>query len=128
MEVDYEHGEDSKIMFVCPLRTSFSLKTPKCDMGKATEKCYKIFNTTAKRIGSRDQIQEALAYKIFPTRTGWKLSNEDELVTLAFEFKEQASYKVPFSGWLKLIEERCNEIVGNYLVREHEDMSSTFKN
>jgi hypothetical protein len=53
---------------------------------------------------------------------------EDELVTLAFKFKEQASYKAPSAGWLKLIEERCNEIVGNYLMREHKDMSSIFKN
>jgi hypothetical protein len=54
-------------------------------------------------------------------------TKEDGLVTLAFEYKEQASYKAPSVGWLKLIEERCNEIVENYLVREHEDMSSTFK-
>jgi hypothetical protein len=55
------------------------------------------------------------------------MMKEDEPVTLAFEFKEQASYKAPYVGWLKLIEERCNWIVGNYLVSEHEDMSSTFE-
>jgi monoamine oxidase len=53
---------------------------------------------------------------------------EDELITLAFEFKEQASYKAPSVGWMKIIEDRCNEIVGNYLMREHKDMLSTFKN
>lgn len=53
-------------------------------------------------------------------------SKEGELVILTFEFKEQASYKSP-TGWLKLTEEKCNEIVGNYLIREHEDMSSTFE-
>jgi hypothetical protein len=48
-------------------------------------------------------IQEALAYNIYPTWTGWKLPNEvksedEELVTLAFDFKEQSSYKAPSVG------------------------------
>jgi hypothetical protein len=61
----------------------------------------------AKKIGTRDLIQEFLAYNAFPTQTGWKVtkvpmtskpkeSNEKEedskLVTLPFEFKEQASF------------------------------------
>jgi hypothetical protein len=29
-----------------------------------------------KKIGSRDLIQEALTYKIYPTRTRWKLPKE----------------------------------------------------
>jgi hypothetical protein len=76
-------------------------------------------------------IQEALAYNILPALTGWKLPKkvkckDGELVTLAFEFKEQSSYKAPPKGWLKLIETKCNEICGNYLTRERKDMSSTF--
>lgn len=87
-EVDSKNREDFKSMSLSPLRTSFSLKKPNCDMGEAAEKCYTIFNTIAKRIGSPDLIQEVLAYNNFPTQTGWKLSKEDELVTLSFEFKE----------------------------------------
>jgi hypothetical protein len=76
-------------------------------------------------------IQETLAYNISPTRTGWKLSKEvksrdEELVALAFDFEEQTSYKAPSTGWLRLIEKKCNEIRGNYLTREHEDLSSIF--
>jgi hypothetical protein len=76
-------------------------------------------------------IQEALAYNIFPTWIGWKLPKEvklkdDELVTLAIDFKEQYSYKSPSVGWLRLIEEKSNEICGNCLTRVHEDMSSNF--
>jgi hypothetical protein len=95
-EVDSENREHFKSMSLSPLRTSFSLKKPNYDMGETAEKCHNIFNTVAKRIGSQDLIQEALAYNIFPTRTGWKLPKEvkrkeHELVTLSFEFKEQAS-------------------------------------
>lgn len=100
VEVDSEHREEFK---------GFGLKRPKCEMNEAAEECYKIFNTVVEKIGSRDLIQEALAYNIFLTRTGWKLSKEvkskeGELVTLAFKFKEHASYKYPSTGWLKLIE------------------------
>jgi hypothetical protein len=52
-------------------------------------------------------------------------SKEGELVTVAFEFKEQASFKAPSLGWLQLVEKKCNEIARNYLVKEHEAMAST---
>jgi hypothetical protein len=54
-------------------------------------------------------------------------SKDGELVTLAFDFKGQSSYKAPSTGWMRLIEEKCNEICMNYLTREHEDMSSVFE-
>jgi hypothetical protein len=76
-------------------------------------------------------IQEALAYNIYPTRTEWKLpkevkSKDEGLVTLAFGFYEQTLYKAPLAEWIRFIGEKCNEIYGNYLTREHEDMSSIF--
>jgi hypothetical protein len=46
---------------------------------------------------------------------------------LPFEFKEQASFWAPSLGWLKFIDSRCNEIVGNYLVKEDEAMTSAFR-
>jgi hypothetical protein len=132
-EEDSKHREEFKSMLMSPLKISFGLKRSKCNMSKAAEKWYKIFNTAAEKIGSPDLIQGALAYNIFPTYTEWKLpkevkSNEGALVTLAFKFKEQASYKAPYTWWLKLIETKSNKIVGNYLAKEHEDMSSNFRN
>jgi hypothetical protein len=61
---------------------------------------YKAFNTVIRKIGTRDLVQEVLAYNIYLTRTGRRLSKEvklkdEELVTLAFDFKEQSSYKAP---------------------------------
>jgi hypothetical protein len=35
-KVDSEHHEDFKCMLMSPLRTSFDLKRPMCDMGEAT--------------------------------------------------------------------------------------------
>jgi hypothetical protein len=52
--------------------------------------------------------------------------NDEGLITLAFDFKEQSTYETPSVGWLKFVEEKCNEMCGNYLAREHEDMQSAF--
>lgn len=132
MEVDSKQRKDFKGMPMSPLKISFGLKQLMCELSEAAEECFKAFDVVVKRIGSRDLIQEALAYNIYPTQTGWKLpkevkSKDGELITLAFDFKEQSSYKTPSAGWLRLIEEKCNEICRNYLTREHEDMLSIFE-
>jgi hypothetical protein len=62
------------------------------EMNEVADECYEAFNVVVKKIGSRDLMQEALAYNIYPTRIGWKLSKEvkskdGELVTLPFVFK-----------------------------------------
>ena len=54
-------------------------------------------------------------------------SREGELVTFAFQFKEQASFQTPLSGWLKLIETKCNEIGENYLTKEDESLKYAFE-
>jgi hypothetical protein len=131
-EVHFAQRKDFKSMPMSPLKVNFGLKRLKCELSEAATECYKSFDTIVKKIGSRDLIQETLAYNIYPTRTGWKLSKEvksrnEELVTLAFDFEKQSSYKAPSTGWLKLIEKKCNEIRGNYLTREHEDLSSIFR-
>jgi hypothetical protein len=54
-------------------------------------------------------------------------SKDGELVTLAFLFKRQSSYKAPLAEWLRLIEEKCNKICRNYLTRQHEDMKTLFE-
>jgi hypothetical protein len=69
-KVDFEHRDDFKSMLMSPLRTSFGLKRPKCDMGEAAEKRYKIFNMVVERIGSRGLILEVIASISFPPELG----------------------------------------------------------
>lgn len=131
-KVDSKQRDDFKGMLMSPLKVSFGLKRSKCELKEATDECYRAFNTIIKRIRSRYLIQEALAYNIYPTRTGWKLpkdvkSKDGQLVRLTFDFNEQSSYKAPWVGWLRLIVEKCNEICKNYLTREHEDVSSIIR-
>jgi hypothetical protein len=125
--VDSEQREHFNGMLIRPLEVSFALKRSKCEMSEAANECFKAFSVVIKKIESQDLIQEALAYNIYPTQTGWKLPkevkrNDKGLITLAFDFKDQSTYKTPSAGWLKFVEEKCNEMCGNYLPREHEDM------
>jgi hypothetical protein len=97
-----------------PLQISFGLKRSKYKMNDTAENCYKAFNDVSEKIISRDLIQEFLAYNTYPTHTGWKLpkvvkSREGELITFAFQFKEQALFQTPLSRWLKLIETKCHK-------------------
>jgi hypothetical protein len=63
-------------MLMSPLKISFGLKRSKCELNEIADECYRAFNAVVKRIGSRDLIQEALAYNIYPTQAGWKLPKE----------------------------------------------------
>jgi hypothetical protein len=130
-KIGSEQCEDFKGILMNPLEVSFALNRPKCEMNEAADECYKAFNIVIRNIGSQNLIQESPAFNIYPTRTGWKLlkevkSRDEELVTLAFDFREQSSYKDPSTCWLRFIEEKCNEMCGNYLIREHKDMKYVF--
>lgn len=57
-----------------PLKISFGMKRPECNMNDAVETCYNTFKTIVEKVGTRDLIQEALAYNILPACTRWKLS------------------------------------------------------
>jgi hypothetical protein len=65
-----------KGMLMSPLEVSFSLKRPKCEMSEAADECFKASSVVIKKIGSRDCVQEALAFNIYPTQIGWKLLKE----------------------------------------------------
>jgi hypothetical protein len=49
------------------------------------------------------------------------------LITLPYEFIEQPMFKRPCAGWLEAIEEMCNEILKNYLVKEDKVMTASFR-
>jgi hypothetical protein len=52
--------------------------------------------------------------------------SDEGIVTLAFDFMEQSTCKSPSASWLKYIQEKCKEMCGNYLAREHKDMKFAF--
>jgi hypothetical protein len=90
------------------------------------------FRVIAEHIGTRDLVQEFLAFKVFPTLKEWdmlKLKGEKkkgELIRLPYHYKFKKHFKVPCQEWLDTIEVMCNEILGNYSKKEDQLMTAVF--
>jgi hypothetical protein len=90
------------------------------------------FRVIAEHIGTRDLVQEFLAFRVFLTLKEWdmpKLKGEKkkgELIRLPYHYKFKKHFKVPCQEWLDTIEVMCNEILGNYSEKEDQLMTVAF--
>lgn len=88
-------------------------------------------------IGTHDFVQEFLANQTFPTLFGWGISKpkkRDEetksgvLKVFPYCFKKHPVFKCPCADWLTYIELVCDEILGNYTIKEDRLMMAAFSN
>jgi hypothetical protein len=90
------------------------------------------FRVIADHIGTRDLVQEFLAFKVFPTLKQWEISKlkeekkKGEFVRLPYYYKFKKHFKVPCQEWLDTIKVMCNEILGNYSKKEDQLMTAAF--
>jgi hypothetical protein len=83
-------------------------------------------------IGTRDLVQEFLAFKVFPTMREWEMpklegeKKKGELVRLPYHYKFKKHFKAPCQEWLDTIEVMCNDILGNYSKKEDQLMTAAF--
>jgi hypothetical protein len=83
-------------------------------------------------IGTRDLVQEFLAFKVFPTMREWEMpklegeKKKGELVRLPYYYKFKKHFKKPCQEWLDSIEIMCNDILGNYSKKEDQLMTAAF--
>jgi hypothetical protein len=90
------------------------------------------FRVIAEHIGTRDLVQEFLAFKVFPTMKEWAMpklegkKKEGELIRLPYHYKFKKHFKVPLQEWLDTIEVMYNEILGNYSKKEDQLMTAAF--
>jgi hypothetical protein len=117
-----------------PLELIFGETRPRCDMKPESPSQIALgkFRVIAEHIGTRDMVQEFLAFRVFPTLKEWdmpKLKGEKkkkELVRLPYYYKFKKHFKVPCQEWLDTIEVMCNEILGNYSKKEDQLMTAAF--
>jgi hypothetical protein len=90
------------------------------------------FRVIADHIGTRDLVQEFLAFRVFPTLKEWEMpklkeeKKKGEFVRLPYYYKFKKHFKVPCQEWLDTIEVMCNEILGNYSKKEDQLMTAAF--
>jgi hypothetical protein len=126
--------DDKEKLVQSPLELIFGETRPQCNMTPEgpTQTALAEFRIIAEHIGTRDLVQEFLAFKIFPTMKEWAMSKlerekkEGELVRLPYHYKFKKYFKAPCQEWLETIEVMSTEILGNYSKKEDQLMTAAF--
>jgi hypothetical protein len=126
--------EEKEKLVQSPLELIFGDTRPQCNMtlGSPRQIALAEFRVIAEHIGTRDLVQEFLAFRVFPTLKEWdmpKLKGENkkgELIQLPYYYKFKKHFKVPCQEWLDMIDVMCNEILGNYSKKEDQLMTAAF--
>jgi hypothetical protein len=126
--------EDEDKLVQSPLELIFGETRPPCNMlpGSPSPIALAEFRLIADHIGTRDLVQEFLAFRVFLTLKEWEMpmlegkKKKGELVRLPYHFKFKKLFTVPCQEWLDTIEVMCNEILGNYSKKEDQLMTAAF--
>jgi hypothetical protein len=88
------------------------------------------FNTVCTYIGSRDLVQEHIAFKLWPLANEWEMpketaagSSQGGLVYLKYTFRYRSQFDEPNDDWLDVIEATSDELLGAYSRTEDEAMT-----
>jgi hypothetical protein len=125
--------EDIKEIIQRPIWSRFGLRRPKVTIESDDEACQKTFSNVCAFIGTRDIIQEHIAYRVWPLVDSWEMpidtaagSTEGGLVRLKFTFRFRDRFDEPNGDWLKCIEANSDELLGAYTKAKDHALSSAF--
>jgi hypothetical protein len=130
---DLKTREDIKDIIMRPIWQRFGLRRLKVEMDEAAEECQRAFGVVCSFIGTRDLIQEHIAFRVWPLAEKWEMPKEtvrepDEggLVRLKYTFKYGDKFVEPDDDWLKSIEAISDELLGSYSKAEDTTLSAAF--
>jgi hypothetical protein len=125
--------EDIKEVIMRPIWSRFGLRRLKVEIDDAAETCQRAFNTVCSFIGTRDLIQEHIAFRVWPLVESWEMpketitnSSEGDLVRLKYTFRFGDKLDEPIDDWLKCIEATSDELLGAYSKVEDNALSLAF--
>jgi hypothetical protein len=130
---DLATREDIKEVIMRPIWSRFGLRKPKVEIDDAAEACQKAFSTVCSFIGTRDLIQEHIAFRVWPLVENWEMpketitnSSEGDLFRLKYTFRFGDKFDEPNDDWLKCIEATSDELLGAYSKAEDNALSAAF--
>jgi hypothetical protein len=130
---DLKTREDIKDIIMRPIWQRFGLRRPKVEMDEAAEECQRAFGAVCSFIGTRDLMQEHIAFRVWPLVDKWEMSketvrepNEGGLVRLKYTFKYGDKFVEPDDDLLKSIEAISDELLGSYSKAEDTALSAAF--
>jgi hypothetical protein len=131
---DLKAREDIKDIIMRPIWQRFGLRKLKVDMDEAAEECQRAFGVVCSFIGTRDLVQEHIAYRVWPLVEEWEMPketiskpNEGGLVRLKYTLRYEGKFIKPDDDWLKCIEATSDELLGPYSKAEDTALSAAFK-
>jgi hypothetical protein len=130
---DLKAREDIKEIIMRPIWSRFGLRKPKVEIDEAAEGCRRAFGTVCSFIGTRDLVQEHVAYRIWPLIDNWEMPketitnpSEGGLVRLKYTFRFGDQFIEPDDDWLKCVENTSDELLGAYSKSEDNALSAAF--
>jgi hypothetical protein len=76
MKNDLSQREDVNGIIQRPIWSRFGIRRPPTALGNDVQACQEAFNTVCTYIGTRDLVQEHIAYKVWPLASEWEMSKE----------------------------------------------------
>jgi hypothetical protein len=130
---DLKAREDIKEIIQRPIWSRFGLRRPKMEIDSNVEACQKAFSTVCAFIGTRDLIQEHIAFRVWPLVESWDMpkettadSSEGGLVRLKYTFRFREKFDEPDDDWLKCIKATSDELLGAYSKAKDNASSAAF--
>jgi hypothetical protein len=130
---DLKARGDIKEIIMRPIWSLFGLRRPKVEIDDVVEACQRAFSTVCSFIGTRDLIQEHIAFRVWPLVESWEMpketitdSGEGNFVRLKYTFRFGDKFDEPNDDWLKCIEATSDELLGAYSKAEDNALSAAF--
>jgi hypothetical protein len=132
-ENDLVEREDIKSIIQRPIWSRFGIRRPSLGLGNDVEACKAVYNTVCTYIGTRNLVQENIAYRVWPLASSWEMPNkaasgssQDGLVYLKYTFRYRNHFDEPNDDWLDCIEATSDKLLGAYTRVEDDAMTVAF--
>jgi hypothetical protein len=125
--------EDIKVIIQRPIWSRFGIRRSATALGNEIDVCQRTFNTVCTFIGSRDLVQEHIAYRVWPLVNDWEMlkevaagSSQGGLVYLKYTFRYRDQFDEPNDDCLNCVEATSDELLGAYTRAEDDVMTLAF--
>jgi hypothetical protein len=130
---DLVEREDIKGIIQRPIWSHFGIRRPSLALRNDIQVCQAAYNTVCTYIGTSDLVQENIAYKVWPLRSGWEMpkeaaagSSQSGLIYLKDTFKYRSQFDEPNDDWLDALDATSDELLGAYSKTKDDALSAAF--